>query len=140
MNKVVYRIGYRYRQIFLIHYRLSEYRLNSISVHHCIQHSLRQRCDFKTNIALPLRPLHFSFTFCSTFLFLAFTVTLLKTSSALAKAFIDFSTQHKHNRIGCSWHKGKAEYMHNQSTIWVDTEVMCNFEKGEVNKMIIGSS
>ena len=34
MNKVVYQIGYRYRQIFLIHYRLSEYRLNSISVHH----------------------------------------------------------------------------------------------------------
>ena len=30
LNKVVYQIGYRYRQIFLIHYRLSEYRLNSI--------------------------------------------------------------------------------------------------------------
>ena len=34
LNKVVYRIGYRYRQIFLIQYRLSEYWLNSISVHH----------------------------------------------------------------------------------------------------------
>ena len=34
LNKVVYRISYRYRQIFLIHYWLSEYRLNSISVHH----------------------------------------------------------------------------------------------------------
>jgi len=34
LNKVVYLIGYRYWQIFLIHYRLSEYRLNSISVHH----------------------------------------------------------------------------------------------------------
>jgi len=34
LNKVIYRIGYRYLQIFLIHYQISEYRLNSISVHH----------------------------------------------------------------------------------------------------------
>ena len=34
LNKVVYRIGYRHWQMFLIHYQLSEYRLNSISVHH----------------------------------------------------------------------------------------------------------
>jgi len=34
LNKVVYQISYRYRQIFLIHYQLLEYRLKSISVHH----------------------------------------------------------------------------------------------------------
>jgi len=32
------KLIYRYRQIFLIHYRLSEYRLNSISVHHYFAH------------------------------------------------------------------------------------------------------
>ena len=37
LNKVVYQIGYRYRQIFLIHYRLSECQLNSISVHHYLE-------------------------------------------------------------------------------------------------------
>jgi len=34
LNKVVYWAGYWYRQLFVIHYRLLEYRLNSISVHH----------------------------------------------------------------------------------------------------------
>jgi len=36
-KKFVYWIGYRYQQIFLIHYRLSEYRVNSVSVHHYTQ-------------------------------------------------------------------------------------------------------
>jgi len=38
LNKVVYQIGYQYWQIFLIHYQLLEYRLNSISVHHYYTH------------------------------------------------------------------------------------------------------
>jgi len=33
-QKVLYRIGYRYWQISVIHYRLSECQLNSILVHH----------------------------------------------------------------------------------------------------------
>ena len=37
LNKVVYRIGYQYRQISLIHYWLSEYRLNSTPEHHYLQ-------------------------------------------------------------------------------------------------------